>query len=112
MKETNGDDGMASAAAKRSVYEPDQADLCFPRRPVFPTLAEERLYREKHLEATCRAFSRFGYEYGFAGHVTVRDPEDANLFWTNPFAIISAGSGGRISCLSIATARSLKGGGP
>lgn len=30
---------------------------------------------------------RFRYEYGFAGHVTVRDPEHTDLYWTNPFAM-------------------------
>ena len=78
---------MAPTAARRSVYEPDQAELYFPRPPVFSSAAEERLHRKQRLAAACRVFARYGYEYGFAGHVTVRDPDDPDLFWTNPFAM-------------------------
>lgn len=76
-----------SAASKRSVYEPDQEGLHFPRPPVFASLAEERQHRKERLAAVCRVFSRYRYEYGFAGHVTVRDPEHTDLFWTNPFGM-------------------------
>lgn len=78
---------MAGATARKSVYEPDQDGLYFPRRPVFQTIGEERLHRKQRLAAVCRVFARYGYEYGFAGHVTVRDPEHTDLFWTNPFAM-------------------------
>jgi len=78
---------MAGATARKSVYEPDQEGLYFPRRPVFQTIGEERLHRKQRLAAVCRVFARYGYEYGFAGHVTVRDPEHPDLFWTNPFAM-------------------------
>lgn len=78
---------MAGATARKSVYEPDQEGLYFPRRPVFQTIGEERLHRKQRLAAVCRVFARYGYEYGFAGHVTVRDPEHTDLFWTNPFAM-------------------------
>ncbi|CAN5438537.1 class II aldolase/adducin family protein [soil metagenome] len=72
---------------KRSVYQPDQPDLHFPLPPTFATPAEERLHRKQRLAAVCRVFSKFRYEYGFAGHVTVRDPEYPHLYWTNPFAM-------------------------
>jgi ribulose-5-phosphate 4-epimerase/fuculose-1-phosphate aldolase len=78
---------MAAATARKSIYEPDQDGLYFPRRPTFRTVTEERLHRKQRLAAVCRVFARFGYEYGFAGHVTVRDPEHPDLFWTNPFAM-------------------------
>ncbi len=71
----------------RSVYEPEQQNLYFPKPPVFKTFAEERLHRKQRLAAACRVFARYGYEYGFAGHITVRDPEHKDLFWTNPFAM-------------------------
>jgi len=78
---------MSQAARKLSVYEPDQKDLYFPKPPVFQTVEEERLHRKQRLAAACRVFARYGYEYGFAGHITVRDPEHPELFWTNPFAM-------------------------
>lgn len=78
---------MSPKAEKQSVYEPDQKNLYFPKPPVYSSVAEERLHRKQRLAAVCRVFARYGYEYGFAGHVTVRDPEHPNLYWTNPFAM-------------------------
>ncbi|MGX7680834.1 class II aldolase/adducin family protein [Jatrophihabitans sp. DSM 45814] len=73
--------------ASRSVYEPEQAGLSFPRPPVFTNLADERMHRKQRLAGACRVLYRCGYEYGFAGHLTVRDPEHPSLYWTNPFAM-------------------------
>ena len=78
---------MNAITKTRSVYEPDQEGLYFPRPPVFETPAQERLHRKQRLAAACRVFSYYGYEYGMAGHITVRDPEHPDLFWTNPFAM-------------------------
>jgi ribulose-5-phosphate 4-epimerase/fuculose-1-phosphate aldolase len=70
-----------------SVYEPEQEGLYFPKPPTFASIEEERRHRKERLAAACRVFYHYGYEYGFAGHLTVRDPEDPNLYWTNPFAM-------------------------
>ena len=78
---------MSESQAKRSVYEPDQKGLYFPTPPKFESAADERLHRKQRLAAACRVFARYGYEYGFAGHITVRDPEHPDLYWTNPFAM-------------------------
>lgn len=76
------------AAKKReSIYQPDQEGLIFPEMPRFKTVEEERLYRKKHLVAACRAFAQHSLDYGFAGHLTVRDPEFPELYWTNPMAV-------------------------
>lgn len=81
-------DGMrAEIANAADAYEPRQAGLHFPRPPAFATAAEERLHRKQRLAAACRVFARAGFEYGFAGHFTVRDPERTDCFWTNPFAM-------------------------
>lgn len=74
-------------APTKSVYEPEQADLEFPRPPVFDDVEQERRYRKERLAAACRVLYACGYEYGFAGHLTVRDPEHPSLYWTNPFAV-------------------------
>ena len=74
-------------AEQASVYRPSQPGLHFPAPPVFQTVEEERLHRKQRLAAVCRVFARQRYEYGFAGHVTVRDPQYPDRFWTNPFAM-------------------------
>jgi len=70
-----------------SIYQPEQPGLIFPERPSFATHAEERLYRKQHLVAATRAFAMHGFDYGFAGHLTVRDPERPELYWTNPMCV-------------------------
>ena len=46
-----------------------------------------RAHRKQRLVAACRAFALWGFDYGFAGHLTVRDPERPDLYWTNPMAV-------------------------
>jgi ribulose-5-phosphate 4-epimerase/fuculose-1-phosphate aldolase len=51
------------------------------------TVEEERLYRKQRLAAAFRLFAKYGYDEGVAGHITARDPERAEQFWVNPFAL-------------------------
>ncbi|MFF7709652.1 class II aldolase/adducin family protein [Pseudomonas sp. NPDC007930] len=70
-----------------SIYQPEQDGLIFPEIPAFSSFEEERQYRKKHLVAACRAFAEHQLDYGFAGHLTVRDPEFPELYWTNPMCV-------------------------
>ena len=82
--------GKSSDGQKReriSLYQPEQEGLIFPEIPEFETFEEERAYRKQHLVAACRAFDQHGFDYGFAGHLTVRDPERPELYWTNPMCV-------------------------
>ncbi len=72
---------------KLSIYQPDQEGLIFPEIPEFKSAAEERDYRKRHLVAACRAFALESFDYGFAGHLTIRDPERPELYWTNPMCV-------------------------
>ena len=63
-----------------------------PRRTPHPLTVErteeqERLRRKQRLALAFRIFGRFGFDEGVAGHITVRDPGDPNLFWVNPFGM-------------------------
>ena len=78
---------MLDLGDRISVYQPEQAGLIFPALPRFETAAEERQDRKERLVAACRAFAQQGFDYGFAGHLTVRDPERPELYWTNPMAV-------------------------
>lgn len=55
--------------------------------PTFATVEEERLHLKQRLAAAFRLFSKFGFDEGIAGHITVRDPENKDHFWVNPFGI-------------------------
>lgn len=61
-----------------------------PQPPAFRSVEEERLYRKRHLTAAFRAFCRFGFNEGVAGHITVRDPAEPDTFWVNPFGVAYA----------------------
>jgi ribulose-5-phosphate 4-epimerase/fuculose-1-phosphate aldolase len=74
-------------SANISIYQPKQQGLIFPEIPTFSTYAEERQHRKERLVAACRAFGQQGFDYGFAGHLTVRDPEFPELYWTNPMCV-------------------------
>ena len=69
------------------MSEAAKAGFRLPTPPTFATIAEERLHRKQRLAAGFRLFARFGYEEGLAGHITVRDPEEPEHFWVNPFGV-------------------------
>jgi ribulose-5-phosphate 4-epimerase/fuculose-1-phosphate aldolase len=71
------DDGAELPVGKPLLY-----DL-----PTFDDPAQERLHRKQRLAAAFRLFGRFGFGEGVAGHITARDPEFADRFWVNPFAM-------------------------
>ncbi|GEL21189.1 class II aldolase/adducin family protein [Pseudonocardia sulfidoxydans NBRC 16205] len=50
-------------------------------------LVAERERRKVALAATLRLFAKLGYEFGFNGHLTVRDPASDDLFWANPWKV-------------------------
>ena len=77
----------SNASANTSIYQPKQAGLIFPQVPNFATHAEERQHRKERLVAACRVFALEGFTYGFAGHLTIRDPEFPELYWTNPMCV-------------------------
>jgi len=72
---------------KVSVYQPSQAGLVFPGIPSFDNHADHRQYLKERLVGACRAFALQNFDYGFAGHLTVRDPEHPHLYWTNPMGV-------------------------
>jgi ribulose-5-phosphate 4-epimerase/fuculose-1-phosphate aldolase len=78
---------LLSDDSRVSIYQPEQSGLVFPEVPSFSSAAKERQHRKERLVAACRAFALQGFDYGFAGHLTVRDPEHPGLYWTNPMAV-------------------------
>ncbi len=75
------------ADTRKSVYQPRQSGLTFPQEPTFGNVEEERHHRKERLAASCRLFAKHGFSLGFGGHLTVRDPGNSELFWTNPMAV-------------------------
>ena len=77
----------ADLGQRESIYQPEQAGLIFPETPRFTDVKAHRQHLKEHLVGACRAFALQGFDYGFAGHLTIRDPEHPELYWTNPMAV-------------------------
>lgn len=78
---------MLDRVKNHSIYMPTQPGLIFPEEPIFDSHEAERKHRKERLVAACRAFALEGLDYGFAGHLTIRDPERPELYWTNPMCV-------------------------
>jgi ribulose-5-phosphate 4-epimerase/fuculose-1-phosphate aldolase len=78
---------ITGASRRESIYQPMQPGLVFPEIPSFNSHAAHREDLKRRLVAATRAFALHGLDYGFAGHLTVRDPEWPHLYWTNPMAV-------------------------
>ncbi|MGV9615097.1 class II aldolase/adducin family protein [Nocardia xishanensis] len=66
---------------------PQSEGAALPTPPTFDSIEAERQYRKEQLAAGFRLFGRFGFAEGVAGHITVRDPENPDHFWVNPFGM-------------------------
>ncbi|BCJ58048.1 class II aldolase/adducin family protein [Micromonospora endophytica] len=61
--------------------------LPIPTEPVFTSAEDERRHRKQRLAAALRIFGKLGYGEGISGHISVRDPENLDQFWVNPFGV-------------------------
>jgi ribulose-5-phosphate 4-epimerase/fuculose-1-phosphate aldolase len=61
--------------------------MVFAEPPTFDDVAAERRDRRQRLAVALRAFARYGFDMGVAGHITARDPEFPDRFWVNPFGL-------------------------
>ncbi|VUC25719.1 unnamed protein product, partial [Clonostachys rosea] len=55
--------------------------------PSFTEVEKQRRWMLEHLAGAFRVFARKGYTEGLAGHISLRDPEKKDCFWTNPFGV-------------------------
>ncbi len=78
---------MLDLGDRTSIYQPQQEGLKFPQELKTNDPVELRQHRKMQLVGACRAFAKWGLDYGFAGHLTIRDPEHPELYWTNPMAV-------------------------
>lgn len=52
--------------------------------PSFTLIDKKRRWVLEHMAGAFRVFSRKGFTEGMAGHISLRDPEHPDTFWTNP----------------------------
>ncbi|MBT4518698.1 MAG: class II aldolase/adducin family protein [Halieaceae bacterium] len=77
MSETNMKDAAQQATTAFATQTP----------PQFDSVEEQRAHSLERLAGACRIFGRAGFSEGLLGHLTLRDPENPDLFWANPVGI-------------------------
>ncbi|KAK3065497.1 hypothetical protein LTS18_006208 [Coniosporium uncinatum] len=61
--------------------------VCLPGIPYFSDMEKQRHFLLSHMAGAFRVFSRKGFTEGLSGHISLRDPEFDDRFWTNPLAV-------------------------
>ncbi|MCW2666358.1 MAG: class aldolase/adducin family protein [Frankiales bacterium] len=81
-------EAVTSATAKTALDQPaGSKPLRMALPETFETVEQERAHRKAKLAAAFRMFSKAGLDEGVAGHITVRDPQEPDTFWVNPFGM-------------------------
>lgn len=53
--------------------------------PCFTSMEKKRRWMLEHMAGAFRVFARKGFTEGMSGHISLRDPERTDCFWTNPY---------------------------
>ncbi|RFU26264.1 hypothetical protein B7463_g10073, partial [Scytalidium lignicola] len=61
--------------------------VALARIPTFPDFASRRQWQLEHMAAAFCHWYREGYIEGMSDHISVRDPEYHDAFWTNPLGL-------------------------
>ncbi|GJC94707.1 Class II Aldolase and Adducin domain-containing protein [Colletotrichum higginsianum IMI 349063] len=69
---------------KTPLQAMSHGDVVLAGIPEFPDFASKRQWQLEHMAAAFRHWAREGYVDGMSGHISVRDPEYHDAFWTNP----------------------------
>jgi ribulose-5-phosphate 4-epimerase/fuculose-1-phosphate aldolase len=65
----------------------DTAAFAFETPPTFDSVEDERRYRKQEPALALQLFGNLGFGEEVAGHITVRDPQNPQHFWVNPFGV-------------------------
>lgn len=80
------DRGQNESKSKRpSAIEAISQGASLPPVPSFTDIEKKRQWMLEHMAGAFRMFARKGYTEGMAGHISLRDPERLDCFWTNPY---------------------------
>ncbi|KAF5575496.1 fuculose-phosphate aldolase [Fusarium pseudocircinatum] len=69
---------------KTPLQAMSHGDVVLRGIPTHPNFASQRQWQLEHMAAAFRHWHREGYVEGISGHISVRDPEFTDAFWTNP----------------------------
>ncbi|KAL4906688.1 hypothetical protein BDW74DRAFT_136579 [Aspergillus multicolor] len=72
---------------KETALEKISQGTPLPGVPMFTDIELQRQYMLNHMAGAFRVFARHGFVEGMAGHISLRDPEFPDRFWTNPLGL-------------------------
>lgn len=78
---------MTTTESQPAFLADTHTGLPIPNGPTFESVDDERRHRKQRLAASLRLFGKFGFGEGISGHISVRDPENYDHFWVNPFGV-------------------------
>ncbi|KAF2864933.1 class II aldolase/adducin N-terminal [Massariosphaeria phaeospora] len=73
-------------AREKTPLEAMSQGVPLPGIPLFSSHDKHRAWILEHMAGAFRVFAAKGLTEGMSGHISVRDPEHAHTFWTNPLA--------------------------
>lgn len=76
----NPEDQQETSQAVQAISQ----GVPLPSIPSFTSIDRKRRWMLEHMAGAFRVFSRNGYSEGMSGHISLRDPEQLDCFWTNP----------------------------
>ncbi|KAF9893670.1 hypothetical protein FE257_009838 [Aspergillus nanangensis] len=71
----------------RTALESLSQGVALPGIPRFADIDTQRRHMLNHMVGAFRVFARQGFVEGMAGHISLRDPEFPDRFWTNPLGL-------------------------
>ncbi|KAF2136915.1 uncharacterized protein K452DRAFT_279355 [Aplosporella prunicola CBS 121167] len=83
----NGKSTTSSATHSKAAIEAISQGVTLPGIPTFTSLDKKRRWMLEHMAGAFRVFARKGFTEGMSGHISLRDPEHPDCFWTNPLGI-------------------------
>ncbi|KAL3468516.1 class II aldolase/adducin domain-containing protein [Aspergillus heterothallicus] len=72
---------------KQTALEKLSQGTPLPGVPKFTSVELQRQHMLNHMAGAFRVFARHGFVEGMSGHISLRDPEFPDRFWTNPLGL-------------------------
>lgn len=72
----------------KSAIQAISQGVTLPGVPSFTTIDKKRRWMLEHMAGAFRVFARKGFSEGMSGHISLRDPEHPDCFWTNPYVCL------------------------
>ncbi|PYH94381.1 class II aldolase/adducin domain-containing protein [Aspergillus ellipticus CBS 707.79] len=76
----------SNTQGKSAIQAISQGAL-LPGVPSFTAVDKQRRWMLEHMAGAFRVFARKGFSEGMSGHISLRDPEHPDCFWTNPLGL-------------------------